>query len=192
MKQLLVYYNFIIATTFVLLALFNARTLPELVAGVLYSPLLIYFILLVLPGGNHAARIKNKSIIAQKFIDDEPSSIKMPKFDMDRRLFLKLIASSGISFFLFSLFTGKADKAFFGTAPNPTTGVPKYPTDGYQITEIDDSTPTYYGYVNKEGAWFIRKEDMDGSFRYTKGPSDFITNWTNRASLRYDYFNTVF
>ena len=67
------------------------------------------------------------------------------------------------------------------------------PTDGYQITEIDEGDTFYCGYTNKEGDWYIMKQDLEtGSFRYVKGNSGFPLNWTNRATLQYDYFYNVF
>jgi hypothetical protein len=35
-------------------------------------------------------------------------------------------------------------------------------------------------------------EDSSSNFRYTKGSSSFSTNWTGRAGLTYDYFDSVF
>jgi hypothetical protein len=126
-------------------------------------------------------------------------------FDLDRRMFLKLIGSAGMTLFLFSIFTKKAEGAFFGSVPGPgtlsikdTTGAKidpaiKQPTDGYNIAQVDDSTSTtYYGYLNKDGAWYILREDSSSNYRYCKGSSSFSTNWTSRASLTYDYFDAVF
>ncbi len=127
------------------------------------------------------------------------------KLDIDRRMFLKLIGSAGLTVFLFSIFTKRAQGAFFGSVPGPgtvaikdTTGAKidpaiKQPTDGYTLAQLDDSgATTYYGYLNKDSAWYILKEDSSGNYRYVKGSSSFSTNWTNRASLSYDYFDAVF
>ena len=109
-----------------------------------------------------------------------------------------------ISLFLFSVFTQKAHGAFFGSVPGPgtvslkdTSGAQidpaiKTPTDGYKISQIDDSSPAFYGFIDKTGAWFIMKEDSTGAYRYAKGSSSFSTNWTNRAILSYDYFDAIF
>jgi hypothetical protein len=125
--------------------------------------------------------------------------------DLNRRLFLKLIGGAGVSAFLFSIFTDKAHASFFGSMPVPgamtvkdSSGqaidpAEKQPTDGYEISEIDDATsPAYYGFVHKTGAWYISQEGSTGSYRYVKGGSDFPTAWTNRAALTYDYFDNVF
>ena len=56
-----------------------------------------------------------------------------------------------------------------------------------------DDTNRIYGYINKKGAWYIQKYDSSNfTYKYVKGASDFSTNWTNRASLTYDFFNEVF
>lgn len=136
----------------------------------------------------------------------EPEIITDPDVaDVNRRLFLKLIGGAGLSVFMMSLFTDRAHAAFFGSMPVPgamtikdSTGAAidpaeKQPTDGYEISEIDDAaTPAYYGFVHKTGAWYISREDANGSYRYVKGPSDFPTAWANRATLTYDYFDNVF
>ncbi len=192
MKKLLDYYNLIITATFVLLALLNAKTPVELATGIVFTPLLIYFALLIVPSQKPSPRVSKKMLSDQKNNAVAPSVIKLPNFDLDRRLFLKIFASGGLSLFLFSLFTGRAEKAFFGSGPNNNSSSTKDLLDEYQITEIDDSIPTYYGYVNQDGAWFIRKEEINGSYRYIKGPSNFSASWLNRATLSYDYFSSVF
>jgi len=98
-----------------------------------------------------------------------------------------------------------AQAAFFGSVPGPGTvsvkniagdtidPAEKLPTDGYTITEVDDSgTDSYYGFVDKTGAWYITKEFATGAYRYAKGATGFTTNWGNRTSLTYDYFDNVF
>jgi hypothetical protein len=59
----------------------------------------------------------------------------------------------------------------------------------------DDASPNYYGYVDKDGNWYIMKETVSAgndTYRFIKGSSDYTTNWTNRISLSYDYFYTIF
>lgn len=64
--------------------------------------------------------------------------------------------------------------------------------DEYQIANIDEDDIGYYGYNNKDGGWYIIKIDTDGSFRYSRGNTDFPANWERRDKLEYDYFNNVF
>ncbi len=190
------------------------------IANLLFFPLFVYFFNIVLPE-------KQKSLIVIKPKTTTKTSKKLVKKstlielptekiqkeqveegeidDIDRRVFLKIIASAGAGLFLMTLFSRKTEAAFFGSAPQPSTlklrdsqgniinPAEKSPTDGFRITEIDDSsTPAYYGFVNKNGNWFIMKEESTGSYRYTKGNSDFSDAWNNRTSLTYSYFDEVF
>lgn len=72
------------------------------------------------------------------------------------------------------------------------------PTFGYGINDIDESNSPvfYYGFENKEGKWYILKEDKtistNPTYRYSKGTTDYSTNWTNRSSLTYGTFNNTF
>ncbi len=200
-----------------ILGFVQASTVPQLISAVLFFPLAFYFWILVFP-----KRTKPIPAVSEISLETSPAllkkksrkekTIKLKKittgkshYDLNRRMFIKLIGSAGLSLFLLSIFTKKAEAAFFGSVPGSgtvaikdTTGVQidpaiKSPTDGYKISQIDDSTPSYYGFVNKSGLWFIMKEDVStGNYRYTKGASGFSTNWTNRASLTYDYFNIIF
>jgi hypothetical protein len=136
-------------------------------------------------------------------------------FDTDRRMFLKLIGSAGLSIFLLAIFTRKAHGAFFGSVPGPgtvalkdTTGVQidpaqHHPTDGYKIARLDESDDidpnSYYGFLKKGGAWFIMREESDGTYKYAKGASDFIASgWDLRniapgsGGLTYADFDSVF
>lgn len=134
-----------------------------------------------------------------------PEEIPLGVADGDKRLFLKLIGSTGFSLLLMALFTKKAQAAFFGSVPGPgvvaikdSAGnkidpAEKNPTDGYEITEIDDAgSPAYYGFVKKTGAWYVMLEDSSGGYRYAKGSNNFSVNWAGRALLSYDYFDVVF
>ncbi len=203
------YYGFIVVTIMTISGLIGAKNIPQLLSGIIFLPLAFYFVLQVLPKKKQAIYIP--AILLQPKDLKKPKKVarevpeKLPRVDIDRRQFLKIISSAGLTLFLFSIFAKKAQAAFFGSVPGPgtvalkdTAGVQidpaiKTPTDGYKITQVDDSTPAYYGFIERSGKWFIMKEDSTtGAYRYTKGASSFATNWTNRASLTYDYFNIVF
>jgi len=207
MKKLIIYFNFIIVTTMVITGFVGASTLPQLTAAIVFFPLALYFWLLVIPKKNTA--IVFPVVVPQK--DGKViklKKVKEGKIDFNRRTFLKLAGTAGVTVFLFSIFTKRAHGAFFGSIPGPgtvslkdSTGAVidpaiKTPTDGYKINQLDDSSPAYYGFTNKDGAWFIMKEDATtGDYRYAKGSSDFTnatTGWPNRAALTYDYFENVF
>lgn len=220
-RKLLLYYNFILITIMSLMGFVATSSTPQLISAILFLPMAFYFWLLVLPKRNKKLPIPDKLLQTTQTTNTKEEKLTKGKikkiegevmpnqkfgkdFDLDRRMFLKLIGSTGIMLFLFSIFTKKAEGAFFGSVPGPGTVALKdiagaqidpsqhHPTDGYKISQVDDSTPAFYGFVRKDGAWFIMKEDSAGAYRYTKGTSDFSTNWTNRASLTYDYFDIIF
>jgi len=140
----------------------------------------------------------------QPIMDEEGESL--PFEDAKRRQFLKILGGGGISLvFMLFFMPQKASAAFFGSTPGPgiiglkdSAGnkidpAEKAPTDGYNISQIDDAAlPSYYGFVHKSGAWYISKEDNTGAYRYAAGLTNFSTNWINRASLTYNYFDLVF
>jgi hypothetical protein len=150
---------------------------------------------------------ENKGSIIEGKVMSGPAGIS----DRDRRLFLKLIGSTGFSLFLMSLVSKKAEAAFFGSVPGPGTvalkdslGEPidpaeKQPTDGYKIAQLDDSSDpdyAYYGFVDKDGNWYVQRETLTGAntgdYRYFKGASNFSTNWTGRDGLGYGEFDSIF
>ena len=61
----------------------------------------------------------------------------------------------------------------------------------YKVSDVDDdASPNYFGFMDAAGAWYILKEDTTAkTYRYIAGKTDYTTNWTNRASLTYTYFN---
>lgn len=211
MENLTLYYGFIVVTILTLTGFINATSVPQIVSAVLVFPLALFFWLRVFPKRRKALVLGNL-VKPEKHLNTTQSSLSPsklkdvgPYLDKDRRMFLKIIGSAGLTLFFFSIFTKKAHAAFFGSIPGPgtvslkdSTGTVidpalKQPTDGYNISQVDDSAPAYYGFVDKSGNWYIMKEDdTTGNFRYSKGTSGFSTNWTNRASLTYDYFNIVF
>jgi len=206
MKKILIYYNFVIVSVIVVAGFLTASTTTQLVVAILFFPLLAYFAIKVFPRSSRAVNLPTeaKVVVLDKETMPEVAKLKKAGVDIDRRAFLKLIGTAGISLFMFSLFTKRAEAAFFGSVPGPGTvsikdsagnkidPAEKKPTDGYNITDVDDSSPAYYGFLNKSGAWFIQKEGTSGDYRYVKGSSNYSTNWTGRAGLTYDYFDNVF
>lgn len=216
--KLLVYYDFILSTIMAVTGFVGATSTPQFISALLFAPLSIYFWQLVLPKRGRQIPMTSLgfeiiSVVPQKVprLKKIPQEEETPSrhFDLDRRAFVKLIGSAGLTLFFFSIFTKKAEAAFFGSVPGPgtvalkdTTGAPidpaiKQPTDGYKITEVDDSTPAYYGFLDKTGRWFIMKEDSTATpyYSYTKGDSNFTnatTGWPNRANLTYGYFDAIF
>jgi hypothetical protein len=222
MKRAAVIYNILVLSIFLTAGMINAQNPQDFFTAMLFAPPLIYFCRLLvgnlkpyslstlttdhqpLTTNNALTTVHQPLATTQQALD--PEVITDPGItDVNRRLFLKLVGGAGMSVFMMSIFTDRAHAAFFGSMPVPgamtikdSTGAAidpaeKQPTDGYEISEIDDTTsPAYYGFVHKTGAWYISREDDSGSYRYAKGLSDFPTAWTNRATHTYDYFDNVF
>lgn len=64
----------------------------------------------------------------------------------------------------------------------------------YKLSDLDTDTDIeYYGYLTTDGKWYILKLDnITSSARYCVGSINYNTNWTNRSTLTYKYFNEVF
>jgi len=209
MRKAIVYYSFIITLIMVVMGFISAQNVPHLASSILFFPLALYFWLQVFPQRKKAlnlAIVKAKKDKALK-TEEEPERAEegeVEGVDHDRRAFLKIIGSAGLSLFMMAIFTKKAEAAFFGSVPGPGTvaikdasgnlinPAEKQPTDGYKISRIDDSTPSYYGFTNKDGAWFIMKEDSSGNYTYATGSTNFASNWASRASLTYGEYFDVF
>ncbi|OGE15295.1 hypothetical protein A3F00_02110 [Candidatus Daviesbacteria bacterium RIFCSPHIGHO2_12_FULL_37_11] len=199
-KILLTYFGFAIACLVVIVTFITATTYTQLaIASLLYPPL-IFFAYKVLPFKNwrHASKKPATNVTPPK---KETAGVS----DIDKRTFLKLVGATGLSFFLISIFGRRIEALFFGqnivqvpaSIGNPpggkTSAEATSPTDAYNISEIDDGIVGYYGFINKDGGWFIMKEDANtGTFRYSKGEANFPGNWEKRENLNYDYFHNVF
>jgi hypothetical protein len=205
MRKILTYISFIIGSLLVVLAFVTARTYIQLGVAIILYPILVYFALKIFP------RRAWQEYPTEQVAAIPPGSVTLPGtedadiIDVDKRTFLKLIGVSGLSLLLYWVFTKKAGAPLFGgtsesgtvslqdTAGNKINPAERQPTDGYKITEIDDSIIAYYGFTSKDNSWFIMRLDTDtGSFRYARGISDFPGGWTNREQHKYDYYINVF
>jgi len=196
-ERILIYYCFIITTTVVGVGFLSSTDFPQFLSALIFSPMAIYFLLLVWPKRKQALPFNKsdlKSLVA-------PAS----KLDVNRRDFLKLIGSAGILAVIMGLFSRRGGVPSFlsgdvglesvtlkDTLGNVINPAQDSPTDGYSITQIDDSIPSYFGFINKDGNWFIMREGEDSAYRYAKGGGNFASNWSNRAILDYNYFDKVF
>ncbi len=202
---------FVLACLVVGAAFMTATTYTQLTFAILIYPLLMYFALRAFPRRNllspfeKPAAAANQLSLKQAEIVGEAKDKNIGIADIDKRAFLKLIGIAGFSLFLFSIFNKKAEGLFFKSIPASgsvslldTAGqkidpARSHPTDGYRISEIDDNIIAFHGFTDKSGAWFIMRGDTDtGSFRYSRGTSNFPGNWNNRAKLKYDYYNNTF
>jgi len=69
--------------------------------------------------------------------------------------------------------------------------------DPYFISDMDESVyPHYYGFVNEVGAWYILKENLDGTIRIARASFSalgrYSDNWSKRTKLSYDYWYATF
>lgn len=206
MTKTISYTGLIISTILVIFVFVTAKTYTQLIIAVILYPLLAYFALRVIPrrnGGESPAISINVPSFPARTID-KSAYVKRETVevaDIDKRTFLKLIGTAGITFFIFSILGRRVDSLLFnggqntslstgGTVPAANSG---NITDGYKITEIDDSLVSYYGFTNQAGNWLIMKEDTQtSSFRYAKGITNFSGNWQNRQNLTYDYYYNLF
>lgn len=205
-KILLTNFTFIIVGALVIAIFITAKSYTQLGIAIFLYPLLAFFAYKVFentiwrnPSEKTIALVHPMVKEAEEVEDVKEANATIA--DFDKRTFLKLIGATGLSFFLISLFGRRIEALLFGqnlgTVPAPpggkTSAAAASPTDGYTISEIDDSIVGYFGFINKDGAFFIMKRDTDsGTFRYAKGAKDFPGNWKNRQNLKYDYFYNVF
>lgn len=215
MKKILTCCSLIIAGALVAAAFITATSYTQLAVAILFYPVFVYFTLQAFPRTKKASRSKKQVETAIQSPEKPLEKIEPAKegnmigiTDIDKRVFLKLIGSVGVSLFLFSIFNKRAEGLFFKNIPaqgtsgqvslediagNKIDPAQNHPMDGYRISEIDDDLISFYGSTHKNGSWYIMRIDTDkGSFRYAKGDSNFPGNWSNRKNLRYDYYNNIF
>lgn len=200
MNKALTYTGFIIAALAVVLAFVTATTYTQLAVAVVLYPALAYFGFKILARKHiktPVITIQMPTMPARKVVEVERKQVDVA--DIDKRTFLKLIGAAGVSFFLFSILGRRVDSLLFGgntAAPAPAgggissdSGSAGPITSGYRISEIDEGAVTYYGFIDKNGAWLIMREDTQtSSFRYAKGDLNFPAAWANRQNLKYDYY----
>jgi hypothetical protein len=208
-KILITYISFVTACVLVILAFITATTYLQLTVAILLYPLLILFAYKVAPRKLMFSEVKTTQSL-QPIVDDTKDINPLRNetigiSDIDKRVFLKLIGGAGLFLFLFSLFNKRGENLFFKSLP--TSGLvtladsngkkidpaQDQPLDGYTISELINDTISFYGFTNKDGSWYVMRVDTtSGSFRYTRGSSDFPGNWSKRENLSYDYFSNVF
>jgi len=209
----LVYYSLLFINVLFISVVLNYKAGDNLLILLVLMPLEIYFIFKLFLKFKKLLVFKNKKRISS--MEENIFNFKMDevlvleKYDgvreIDKRKFFKLAAGAGVGVIAAMLLNPqKAGAAFFGSVPGPgTVGIKdsagdlvdpaiKSPTDGYGIMNVDDdgTHPNYYGFVNKDGAWYIVREAADGSFSYVKGNSGY--DWSERASESYASYDSTF
>lgn len=209
MKRLFTIWSFALATLLVVAIFVTATTVIQLACAVIAYPFLVYVAYKAFLDQRLDVRIKS----AVKSNSIEPLKASLAVNDDDRRVFLKLVGSTGIFLFIYSLlnisrkptsmiprewlkFGGKslqADMKNFDSGVVQSQKTVDQLMDGFKIAEIDNADISYYGFTAVNGAWYIMKANTGaGSFRYTRGEADFPANWQNRKKLTYDYLDKVF
>ncbi len=218
MKKTLACTSLILASIMLLILFSTSTNYLQLYTGVLLYIPLSYSTLKIFTRSKRSKKILLKPLeniqqeninidntinqnINEKLIDEKNITNKSNEIvDNSKRDFLKILGAASISLFIFSILNKKTgllfDRVNNATKNNDGSQSNLVPTtqEDYKISEIDEkNSVTYYGFVNKEGAWYIMKEDDDNnSYRYTKGDSKFPDNWGNRQLLAYDYYSNVF
>jgi hypothetical protein len=186
----------------------TATSYIQLGIATLFYPVLVIAIFRLFPGkATKIAPAETPVQIRQTPIENPIKEVEEKVSDVNKRAFLNLVFSAGIAFFIYSIFNKRAELSFLGKAEGTgtvalqdTTGkkidpAQDQPTDGYQISDIDDINTDfiYYGYTKLDGSWYIAKHDVEnGAFRYIRGRSNFPDNWNNRSRLSYNYFHAAF
>lgn len=208
-KKIFTIWSFALATLIVVAIFITATTFTQLAVAVITYPLLVYVAYKAFLDQRLDARVES----AARSNSVEPLKASLKVHDDDRRVFLKLVGSTGIFLFIYSLFNisrkptsmiprewlkfgGKAleaDMKQFDPGMVQNQKSIDQLMEGFKIAEIDNADISYYGFMATNGAWYIMKANTGaGSFRYVRGESNFPANWKNRKTLTYDYLDKVF
>lgn len=195
LNKTLTYTGFTLATALIVAAFITSKTYTQLGIAVVLYPLLVYFAFKLFP----RKPFKSPAVLIQiparqKQKAESLGRQRVEVTDIDKRTFLKLIGTAGISFFLISLLGRRVESMLFDKNPQGQSGQAEpTPKEGYKISEIDEGIVSYYGFVDKDGRWLIMKEDTANStYRYSKGDSGFTGSWSSRENLTYDYYHKLF
>lgn len=210
MTKTLSYTGVAIGALVVILLFVTSKSYLQLGAAIILYPVFAYLTLKLIPRtevyvAGTATPTPNIATAINPIAPNVQANVVLPSkvdvVDIEKRTFLKLVGTAGLSFFVFSLLGRKAEDLIFNRTnnlsnqllPNTTNDPKTVVTDEYKISEIDDGVVSYYGFVNKSGNWQIMREDTPGnSFRYARGETDFSKNWLNREKLQYDYYDSLF
>jgi len=207
-------FSLSLATTSLLFVfnLLGAANSSEYLFALLVAPLPLYFWGVAggcLIKGLRKPQAKEEPAVAEEPAPAAPLTRKDQVDEPQRRDFLKRIGSVGLGLLAYSILNPKqVGAAFFGSVPGPGTVAIKDPTDtkidpaikspidAFGISAIDDGATSYYGFIDKNGAWYILKEAPDtgyDSYLYVKGDTGFSDNWgTRKTRTDYAYFNQTF
>lgn len=199
-RGLLIGYGLVLGIIATVANLMSIRNWGDLWLNLILIPLPIYFVLSV-------KKHKKNEVIESEIVNEEEKI----EVDNSKRKFLKLLTSTGLAtVILYFLNAKKTQAAFFGSVPgsgtisikdsggNKINPAVNSPTDGFGIVNVDDAAyPNFYGFVNKDGNWYIQKENENGSFDFANinnNPSKttYGTAWSDRESLTFNSFDVAF
>ena len=207
MNKTLTYSSFAIVGILMVFTFLTAKTYTQLIIATLVYPIVAFLAFKLFPLNKKAQpEITIQPPAQPKLAEAQVVTEKVEVADIEKRTFLKILGTAGVSFLIFSILGRRIETLLFGRSfdngipglggmpKDETTSFDLQTAEGFNITEIDDqNATTYYGFTNKHGSWLIMKEQVDdSSFRYAKGDSGFPTNWANRANLKYDYYYNLF
>ena len=205
MTKTLTYSGIAIVNLFVILLFVTSKSYAQLGMAVALYPIIAYLTLKLIPRTSPAKQFVNTNVTPAVTSTVVVPREKVDIVDIDKRTFLKMVGTAGISFFIFSLLGRRVEDLIFnktqnsntnsniGLPPSPNNQGVSLPNDEYRISEIDDGVVSYYGFINKDGGWLIMREDTEeNSFRYAKGTVGFSKNWSGRENLKYDYYHDLF
>lgn len=67
------------------------------------------------------------------------------------------------------------------------------PLSAYQSAGMDiTANPYYFGYINSNGAWYIKKIDTTSGVLFCRGDSGYETAWAGKDGLTYGLYNVIF
>lgn len=213
LKSFLFGYSFVCSILILIVDLLSIKRFGNFVLVVMLIPVPLVLIL------EFIKKIKDKKskiLINQKSTEiikvDDPSETE--NIDESKRKFLKLLAGTGLTtFLLYVLSPKKISAAFFGNGTggsgnvylkdsdgNKISPAVNSPTDGFGICDIATvETNNYYGYIDKNGRWYILKENSSGSsYQYASRINNvtitdgYLVAWSGKSDLTYGNFSDAF
>jgi hypothetical protein len=94
-----------------------------------------------------------------------------------------------------AIISGVHGKKVFIVNPDGSQAIVSNPFSGYGLYAVDSEDATYFYamYQNTSAAWIVIRITLaTGITLYATGSSDASTNWTGRAGLTYQDYNTTF
>lgn len=203
--RLLIFYCLVVTSTLVVAGFMSSQSTPDLVTAIAFSPLAVFFLISIWP---QPPKFKLNPSSQRQYTAPTVSGKTRGLVDENKRDFLKILGTAGLTIFLYNLFFRRDASPLFGNSSSDKNSAghlslknaqgevinpaENSPTAGYYISQIDDGDTSYFGFVNNLGQWYIMRQDIDNSYRYVKGDKDFDANWSSRTKQSYDYFDNVF